>query len=287
MAASNSFKMKRKVKEMKFPIAIQVYSVRDFAKQDLYGTLKQLKEMGYDGVEFAGLYDHTPAEVRAMCEELGLVPVSAHVPFKDMLGDPDGVIGMYKEIGCKYIAIPSMPGEIRAGTDGFGLGVEKIAELGREVERIGDITLLYHNHDTEFLSVNGKYCLDVIYDTVPANLLQTELDTCWVNVGGENPAEYLLKYAGRSPVLHLKDFVGEKSENMYELIGEDTKKPTRPSNFALCPVGYGKQDFPSIIASAEKAGVQWLVVEQDNPTEQNNSLECAKLSRDYLRSIGY
>ena len=62
---------------MKFPIALQVYSVRDYAQKDLYGTLKQIKEMGYDGVEFAGLYGHSPAQVKEMLGGIGLQAVSA------------------------------------------------------------------------------------------------------------------------------------------------------------------------------------------------------------------
>ena len=70
---------------MKFPIGIQVYSVRGDAKDDLKGTLAQIKAMGYDGVEFAGLYDYSPEDIRDMCAELGLVPISAHVPFLTLI----------------------------------------------------------------------------------------------------------------------------------------------------------------------------------------------------------
>ena len=69
----------------KFPIALQVYSVRDDMQADFYGTLKKVKAMGYDGVEFAGLYGHAPAEVQSWCEELGLVPLSAHVPLPPLM----------------------------------------------------------------------------------------------------------------------------------------------------------------------------------------------------------
>ena len=65
---------------MKFPVALQMYSVRDDAKANLDDTLRQVKEMGYDGVEFAGLYDYSPEEVRALCDKYGLTPISAHVP---------------------------------------------------------------------------------------------------------------------------------------------------------------------------------------------------------------
>jgi len=69
---------------MSMPIAVQVYSVRNEASADLYDTLKKIKEMGYDGVEFAGLYGNTPEQMRDLCREIGLVPISAHVSYKEM-----------------------------------------------------------------------------------------------------------------------------------------------------------------------------------------------------------
>jgi sugar phosphate isomerase/epimerase len=74
------------------------------------------------------------------------------------------------------------------------------------------------------VKLDGEYALDVLYREVSAEMLQTELDTCWVNVGGENPSDYVRKYTGRAPIVHLKDFTGSKSENMYALIGTDTAK---------------------------------------------------------------
>jgi sugar phosphate isomerase/epimerase len=146
---------------------------------------------------------------------------------------------------------------------------------------------LYHNHDFEFVKIDGKYALDILYDSVPAEYLQTELDTCWVNVGGEEPAAYVRKYSGRAPVVHLKDFYGEKSEDMYELIGIENKAPKRPGNFEFRPVGSGIQNFPAIIDAALDAGAEWLVVEQDVATMGLTPLQSIEKSREYLRSIGY
>ena len=285
LTGANKSIVKRKEKLMKFPVAIQVYSVRGDADQNLYGTLKKIKALGYEGVEFAGLYGHKPEEVREMCADIGLVPVSAHVPYVDLLADAEGTLKIYATIGCKYVVVPYLTPEYRPDSAQFPQVIENIEKIGMVAKSLG-ITLLYHNHDFEFMTVNGKYALDVLYDTVPAEYLQTELDVCWVNVGGEDPASYLLKYSGRSPVLHLKDFYGEKSDDMYELIGIDRKMPKRPANFEFRPVGYGKQDFPAILEAAEKAGVQWVVVEQDAPSMGKTPFECAEMSREYLKSIG-
>jgi sugar phosphate isomerase/epimerase len=148
------------------------------------------------------------------------------------------------------------------------------------------MTRLYHNHDFEFEKIDGKYALEVLYDTVPADLLQTELDTCWVRVGGEEPAAYVRKYTGRAPVVHLKDYAGGKSEHMYELIGiesDDAKPEENPFEFR--PVGFGVQDMPAIIKAAEDAGAGWLVVEQDQPSMGLDPMQCAEKAIGYLRSL--
>ena len=271
---------------MSFPVAIQLYSLRDVAQKNLYATLKKVKELGYDGVEFAGLYKHTPEEVRDMCADIGLVPISAHVPYVDMVADPEGVMGQYATIGCKYIVVPYLANEHRPDSDLFPEVIKNIAMLGGVAKKLG-MTLLYHNHDFEFMKLNGKYALDILYEEVPAELLQTELDTCWVNVGGEVPANYIRKYAGRCPVVHLKDFFGEKSDDMYELIGIQSAAPKRPSGFEFRPVGAGLQNFPEILKASEESGANWVVVEQDKPSMGLTAMESIQKSIDYLKSIGY
>ena len=270
---------------MKLPIAIQLYSVRDDMEKDFIGTINKVKELGYEGVEFAGLFGKTGVEVKAICDEIGIVPVSAHVPYYDMVADPKGVLSDYAEIGCEYVAIPYLTEECRPGTDGFAKVVEIAAMLGKMAKELG-MTLLYHNHDFEFEKIDGKYALEVLYDTVPADLLQTELDTCWVRVGGEDPAPYVRKYTGRAPIVHLKDYVGGKSEHMYELIGIDSDDQAPEENpFELRPVGSGCQDMPAIVAAAEAAGAKWVVVEQDQPSMGLTPMQCAEKAIGYLRSL--
>ncbi len=269
---------------MAFSVGVQLYTVRDEMKANLYATLKQVKEIGYDGVEFAGLFGHTPEELRDICKDLGLDPISAHVPYADMLADPDGVLGAYKTIGCKFVVMPYLNKNEFASVEKVMTIIRNIEMLGGVAKKLG-MTMLYHNHDFEFIKLEGKYVLDLIYDSISADLLQTELDTCWVNVGGENPAEYLLKYKDRSPIVHLKDFYGEKSENMYELIGIENKAPTRPSNFEFRPVGSGVQDFPAIIESAKKVGAEWIIVEQDNPSMGLTPMESIEKSFNYVKTI--
>ena len=267
-----------------FPIALQLYSVSDQMEQDVARTLRAVKDLGYDGVEFAGTFGKSAAELAALCGELGLTPLSAHVPFVDLMADPDGQIAYYRELGCRYVVIPYLTEEYRPGNARFDEVIAGARLLGRLAAENG-MTLLYHNHDFEFLRVDGEYALDRLYREVPADCLQTELDTCWVRVAGEDPAAYLRRYAGRAPVVHLKDYVGGKSQNMYALIGIDDDQPRQPSTFEFRPVGQGVQDFPAILAAAEDAGANWVVVEQDAPSGGHSTLECAGMSLAYLRSL--
>ncbi|MBR5452497.1 MAG: sugar phosphate isomerase/epimerase [Clostridia bacterium] len=237
--------------------------------------------MGYDGVEFAGLYGHEPQEIKAICDSIGLVPVSTHAPYNDLIKNPVGVISQYAQLGCKYIAVPYLSTDCRPGHANFKYVIEFIGILGKAAKEQG-IQLLYHNHDFEFIKIDGKYALDIMYESIPADVLATELDTCWVNVGGEEPCAYLRKYAGRAPVIHLKDFWGEKSDNKDESSGN---APQRPANFEFRPLGQGLQNVPALLEAARDAGAEWLIVEQDSPSKNMTPMECIKASIDYLKGI--
>ena len=118
--------------------------------------------------------------------------------------------------------------------------------------------LLYHNHDFEFQKIGDEYMIDILYAQTPSLLV--EADTCWVNQGGVDPIEFLKKYKNRTPVLHLKDSVGRKSEG----------------NFQLRPNGYGELDIKGLVEAAPDCGVEWLVVEQDRRKANTNGTRVAK-----------
>jgi sugar phosphate isomerase/epimerase len=274
---------------MPLPIALQLYTVRDDAARDFKATLKTVAEMGYDGVEFAGLMGNSPADIKKWCAEYNLVPISAHVPLADLLADTEKTVADYAEIGCAYIAIPYVTEERRPGASGFAGTIEDIKKIGAVCKNAG-MTLLYHNHDFEFVMLDGKRGLDVLYSSVDSSLLQTELDTCWVNIGGENPAEYIRKYTGRAPVVHLKDFhiEGKLPKHLYALIGlDEDEKHEEKSTFEFRPVGHGMQDMPAILAASKDAGAKWVVVEQDEPAPGQTREQSARLGIEYLKSISW
>lgn len=273
-----------------FKVALQLYSVREDMEADMYGTLKQVKEMGYDYVEFAGYFGKSAEEVRKMLDELGLTCISVHQGYEFILEKGQEAADYLKTIGAKFCAIPWMGLEKHIGSDLWEQTKEEITQVAKLLKENG-IQMLYHNHEFEFEKYQDKFILDWFYEEIPADLMQTQLDTCWVHYAGQNPAEYMLKYEGRAPILHLKDFVCKNlgSGPVYALIdadGKEGKKASREDNgFQYRPLGTGLQDFPAILAAAEKVGTEYVVVEQDQSPDQP-ALVSAKQSREYLRTLG-
>ena len=273
-----------------FKVALQLYSVRDAMEKDMAGTLKAVKEMGYDYVEFAGYFDHTAEEVKAMLDDNGLECISVHQAPGLFLEEGQKAVDYLKTIGAKYCAIPWYEPSKLAGSAVWADTVADFIKVG-ELLKANDIQLMYHNHDFEFNKYQDKFLLDWIYETIPADIVQPQIDTCWVHYAGYDPAEYLLKYSGRISVVHLKDFVCKNlgTGPVYALIGEDgkeEKKASREDNgFEFRPVGYGIQDFKKILEAADKAGADYVVVEQDRSLERP-SMEAAAMSRAYLKTLG-
>ncbi len=271
---------------MALPVALQLYSVRDQLEKDFEGTIKQVAEMGYTGVELSGFPDApSPAEIRAILDKYGLTAMSSHCPFAQMQEEPDRIFESAHICGLSYLAIPWLNAKEAYAEDAIEHTLAAIEDLGKKAKDAG-LTLLYHNHDFEFQKIDGEYILDRIYRCVPADYLKTQLDTCWIRVAGEDPAKYLKKYTGRAPLVHLKDFSGHRGRGMYGLIGSKESGEKQDSDFRFQPIGSGVQDIMAILNASQEAGAEWVVVEQDSSPDMP-TLEAARVSRNYLRSLGW
>lgn len=274
-----------------FKVGLQLYSVRDKMEADMEATLKKVKEIGYDYVEFAGYFGKSAEEVKSMLDKYDLKCVSVHQTYDVFLDKPEESVQYLKTIGAKFCAIPWMAPENHKGNPGFEKAVADIKSVAKLLKDNG-ITMLYHNHEFEFEKFEDKYLFDWLYETVGLDLLGPEMDTCWVKYAGEDPCAYLEKYKGNVDVVHLKDFVCKKFAGgpAYALIDSTGKESaagnTREDNgFEFRHVGGGLQNFGEILASAEKAGAEYVIVEQDMWYDDDN-LELAKKSREYLKSLG-
>jgi len=269
---------------MKAKIALQLYSVRDEAKADLKGTLAKVKEMGYDGVQFAGLYGYDPMDIKAWCEEIGIVPMSAHVDVATLRDHPEE-FETYAKMGCKYMALASPDYNMMPWTDRAQEFYDLLAESGRRCNELG-MKFSYHNHDMDMKPMNGTTALDLIYENVDPALMQTELDLCWVYTAGHDPVVYINKYKNRADIIHFKDSNGRYREHYYNWHGGDYEQIKKTlGEFEFRPVGHGMISYPAIMKAIKDTDIEWVIVEQDNPSMGLTPLACAKLSIDYLKSF--
>ncbi|WP_130838330.1 sugar phosphate isomerase/epimerase family protein [Lachnoclostridium sp. Marseille-P6806] len=275
------------------PVAIQVYSLRDLLEntpENFKSVMQQVKSMSYDGIELAGLYGLEPGYIKEVLDEVGLVPISAHVPFNEMMDDLDKVIADYSIIGVRFLVMPYMADQYRPGVspEGFQSFLPLLNEVGKKIHDAG-MTFLYHNHDFEFVRLpGGQWGYDAMFDAIPHDYLMSELDTCWCDVATGEAPEFIRKYTGRIPVVHLKDYIKKGDvKNMYKLIGIDAEEDDKETGyFGFRPVGFGQMLWEPILETSLAAGTKWVVVEQDEHYEMD-PLEAARRSREYLRILGW
>ena len=247
-------------------VALQLYTLRDFCKTsaDLAQTAKKVKAIGYQAVQFSG--SPVPhAEAKQIFADAGLVVCATHEPAVLILEKPEEIVERLNAIGTKHTAYPHPAGLDLSKKDDVVKLAQQLDAAGAVLAKNG-LTLSYHNHAHEFLRFEDTTVLDYIYKTTnPANI-KAELDTFWVQFGGGDPATWIEKVSGRAPLLHLKDYV---------FLPEG--KPT------FSEIGQGVLDWKRILAAAEKAGTEWLIVEQD--TCPGDPFDSIKISFDYLQSL--
>ncbi|MDX1932966.1 MAG: sugar phosphate isomerase/epimerase [Capsulimonadales bacterium] len=248
----------------KIPVGLQMYTVRDDAAKDFAGTVKTIAEIGYAGVELAGYAGLTAAEAKKVLDDNGLAVFGGHVGYDQMTNNLEQVIDEFSAFGAKYVAVPWIGNEWRNSLDDYRRLGAALNEIGAKLTAAG-ITLCYHNHDFEFNRFGGDvYGFDALFAAAePANL-QVEMDTFWVKKAGEDPVAYVTKYAGRLPLVHLKDM-------------------TPDGDFA--PVGEGTIDYIALTGAAEAAGTKYFIVEQD-VCRTHPPLESVRISFENLRKLG-
>ncbi len=245
---------------MKPNVAIQLYTVRDAADADLHGTLSSLAEMGYKYVETAGTYGLSYDDLASTLKQYGLQAISMHGGPQD-LADIDAITKAANTLGTKYFTVAYLPEELRKDAATWKATAAMMQEAGAKLKANG-ITLCYHNHDFEFGIFDGELGLDLLYAAAPD--LQAELDCFWVKHGGQDIAVTIKKRAGRLPLLHVKDM---------------------DENRKMISVGSGTINWPEIFALPEAAGVEYLIIEQDDT--YGKPLQVAKECIDYMKSLGY
>ena len=245
-----------------------------FADVGAFETLRKVSAIGYNAVEISQI-PMTPENVDELDRsrtELGMDIAALSVNIEGRKGMPvesladnfDKIVDDAKRLDSSLLRIGMLPFGAMKSLDSV---IEFAKQANGYAERLQEqgISLYYHNHHIEFAKFDGKYMLDIIAENSPA--MGMEIDVHWVQRGGLDPVRTLEKYAGKTAMVHLKDYrIGQLPEASFGLLekGDFAGFMAEFRNVVqFAEVGEGNLDFPSIIPAAVAAGAQYLLVEQD------------------------
>ena len=222
-------------------VALQLYTLRRQAEQDLEAALDRAAAAGYREIEwFGGLWGRTADDLRGLLSERGLGLMAAHVPLAELEADPAAVMETWRALHCQVLVCPWLDEAQR----GDGSRAHYL-ELGRRLDllsyrfRAGGFRFAYHNHEFELLPFDdvqppsgpsstgerrrragctaarmqrdfrhgppGRDGLRALVSRRTHDGWGLELDTYWAAFAGVDPAALIRELGDRIHLLHLKD----------------------------------------------------------------------------------
>lgn len=279
------------------PVGLQLYTLGDLMSTDAKGTLQKLAAIGYKEVESAGsqkgnFYGFKPKEFAAMVKDAGLHWRSAHVggaPFTmaqimkmaktaedsariktyvEKLKDAPKSLNLtenFQELadaaaegGLGYLVCSSIP---VSTMDEIKIAVDVFSKAGEACKKNG-VQFAYHNHVTEFDTIDGNRPFDYILNNTDKDLVKMELDLAWATKAKQDPVELFKLHPGRYPLWHVKDL--------------------NKTNMQPAEAGTGVVDFKRIFENAKESGMKYYFVEQDGAPQP---LQNVTNSYNYLSKL--
>lgn len=235
------------------PIALQLYSVRTECAKDFGATIAAVAQMGYQGVEFAGYYDTSAAELRNILDDNGLKIAGTHTALDTVSPENLAATIEYNQIiGNQNLIIPWLNAADYATKDSWLKLADRFNELAEKL-KIHNMRIGYHNHDFEFKPVDGEMPWDILAQATEKDVI-LQLDTANAIHGGADPLVYLKKYADRAVTIHIKE-ASHTKEKFY--------------------LGEGDVPWPEVVKTCQESGVtEWYIIEEEK--DFCEPLECVK-----------
>lgn len=247
------------------PIALQLYSVRNDAKQDLFGVLRRVKAMGYDGVEFAGYHGHAAADIKRVLDETGLKAAGTHVGLGEFAPEKlEATVDFHRTLGCENLIVPWLPEDRRNTRAATEATAKELTDVAQRLRPHGMRTG-FHAHAADMKPIDGqRSAWDILAENTPREFV-LEYDTANGMDGGADPVAPIEAHPGRGLLTHLKEF-------------------HRNGGHGKGAIGEGDVPWGRVLAACEKAGTRWYVIEQEgHPTL--SAMEVAERSLVNLKKL--
>ena len=236
------------------PVGLELYSVRTELAKDLPGTVAAVGRLGYKVVEFYAPYldwtVETAKNVRKVLDDSGLVCHSTHNGGPSFT--PEGLkkaIELNQIIGSTTLVMASAP---RTTTiDGWKAVADQLSAVSQQLKPLG-MTTGYHNHQVEWLRIDGTRPMDVLAANTPKDVvLQFDVGTCLEE--GADPIAWINANPGRIKSVHCKDWSAARGYH--------------------APFGEGDAPWKAIFDAVEKTGgVEYYLIEQETGNEDGGEL---------------
>lgn len=268
-------------------LGVQLYTLRHVLPEDPRGVLERVAAIGYKEVEVLrrGL-----AELMPLLREFSLEAVSGHFETPLVTGNwepwagaiqgsiPEGydwkaAVQEAASYRLRYMVIPYLMPAERGGEEEYRRFCGQLNEAGRISKEQG-IQLCYHHHDFELAPLGESTSLEIMMQELDPQLVALELDVFWCQIAGQDPVQWIRRYPGRIPLVHLKDLAPGTPRSLGQ-------SPVPPEAFK--EVGNGVVDFPAVLQVARESGVRHFLVEQDHTP--GDPVESLRTSYQYLRGL--
>ncbi len=247
-------------------IGLQLYSLRDDAKQNLERTLGDIAGAGYTDVELLGSFNNfgiPPARLRTILDRLGLRAPSTHVG-GNALDDLDRQLDDARTLGHEYVIVASLPLRGTPTLDDYRRWADRLNEAGRRA-RTRDVWIGFHNHANDFTLVDGTVPYDLLVERTDPSVVRMQLDTGNLAMAGRDPIDYLRKFGARYWSFHLKDVPQLGATHDTEL-------------------GRGAMDIRRILTSIDDLDRKLVFVEQET-YPYGTPLESVRRDRAYVAAL--
>ena len=254
------------------PLAVQLWSFRTDFANDVPGTLKRVRELGFREVELAGYYGMTARQFRAELDRAGLKAVSMHIEYEVARDRIAEVIQDAKILGVQYVGVPWIRSPF---TRKDCLAAIQVFNRAGRTLTANRLKFFYHIHGYEFVPDDGGKgtLFDLMMAKTNPRFVSMQLDTFHVAYPGQDAVKIMRKYAGRFTSLHLKDI-------RRDVIGDNSGDFKEEDGRAL---GDGRIDWPAVLMAARKERIRCYIIEDETSAVWEGMVK----SINYLRTIGF
>lgn len=253
-------------------------------------VLSQMKECGYDGIELCGfMIRKTPFFVRLLTqmagmpvgngglnwnkliEESELKVVSIHEDLDRILNETDLVVEEAKAFHTDKIVLTGIYNYNFTDTHSLLSLITKLNKAGDILAEQG-IQFLYHNHNVEFLKVNGTSVYEMLLEMTNPECVSFEFDSYWAIDAGCDALSLMKRLGDRMKLWHINDRGSKLKKKAFTPIIKNDAMELGTGNINLLP----------LIEQAKKQNVEAVVLETHRNWIDGSPVKSFQLSAEFL-----